>query len=87
MRAPDGSDIQLNDYVTYAKGLAFPKSQTIIFDNHVANVRVTKVVGLELSTDMKRQLDVTWFRNHKESTTWPKTAAGPVLQEFYKRFR
>lgn len=88
MRTPDGAEIFLNDYGTFSRGLVFPKSQSVTFDNHTAQIRVLKITASELSADYKRQFDLAWLRGRSDvRSTWPPTALGPVIQEFYRRFR
>jgi len=88
MRSPDGAEINLNDYGSYSKGLLFPKTQTINFDTHTAQVRVLKVSSIVLSGDYSRQFDVNWLRGRPDArSVWPQTTLGPVVQEFYRRFR
>jgi hypothetical protein len=88
LRTPDSSEISLNDYATYARGLAFPRSQTILWGNHEVNVRVTKVNGVNLSGEQRRQTEPSWFRGHSDAAThWPKANLTPVIQDFYKHFR
>jgi hypothetical protein len=88
LRAPDQSEIFLNDYGSYSKGLVFPKSQVMNFDTHTASVRVTRVSSIELSNDNKRQFDLTWLRGRPDvRTSWPNSPLAPVIQEFYRRFR
>ena len=88
MRSPDGAEVYLNDYGVYSKGLVFPKTQIINFDNHMATVRVLKVSSIVLSGDYSRQFDLNWLRGRPDTrSAWPQSTLGPVVQEFYRRFR
>jgi hypothetical protein len=88
LRTPDQSEILLNDYGAFSKGLVFPKSQIVSFDNHTATIRVARVSSIELSNDYKRQFDVNWLRGRPDiRSSWPANSLGPVIQEFFKRFR
>ncbi|MDZ4678234.1 MAG: hypothetical protein SGI74_12085 [Oligoflexia bacterium] len=88
MRSPSGAEFFGNNYLAYLKNLWFPRNQTITFDNHTVEVRVTRVQSIDLNTEQKRQFDSNWFRNRPDvATMWPKSSLAPVVQEFYKRFR
>jgi hypothetical protein len=88
LRTPDQSEVFLNDYGSFSKGLVFPKSQTFNFDNHTATVRVLRISSIELTNEYKRQFDINWLRGRPDvRSTWPATPLGPVVQEFFKRFR
>jgi hypothetical protein len=88
VRTPDTSEVFFNDYGTYSKGLVFPKSQVFVFDNHTVNVRVTRVLSTELNSDFKKQFDINLLRGRVDAKAlWPPNSIGPVVQEFYKRFR
>jgi hypothetical protein len=88
MRGPDGSEVYLNDYGNYSKGLVFPKNQVINFDKHTASVRVLKIIAINMGGEYNRQFDLTWLRGKPDArSVWPQSTLGPVVQEFYKRFR
>ncbi len=88
MRGPDGAEVYLNDYGAYSKGLVFPKTQIINFDNHMATVRVLKVSSIVLSGELKSQFDLNWLRGRPDTrSAWPQSTLGPVIQDFYRRFR
>jgi hypothetical protein len=88
LRTPDQGEVYLNDYGSFSKGLVFPKSQVINFDNHTASIRVVRISSIELSNDYKRQFDINWLRGRPDvRSLWPPTPLGLVVQEFYKRYR
>lgn len=88
MRSPDGAEVYLNDYGSYSKGLLFPKTQIVNFDNHMATIHVLRVSSIVLSGDYSRQFDLNWLRGRPDTrSAWPQSTLGPVVQEFYRRFR
>src|ERR1017187_7975699 len=68
MRAPSGAELAASDYAPYSKGLWFPRSQTLTFDNHSVAIRTVRVQSVELSRDQKAQLDASYLRQKIENT-------------------
>ncbi len=87
MRSPTGAEFTGQNYIVFAKNLAFPKIQTIIFNGKKTDIKVTSVSGIDLTAEQKRQMDFSWMRDHQEKTQWPSHSLSNSVQEFYKHFR
>lgn len=88
MRMPSGAEFLGQDYMIYAKNLAFPKNQVVSFGSTRVEIKVNSLSSAELTKEEKSRLEPSGLKNKPELlTTWPKSALTNSIQEFYKRFR
>jgi len=81
-RLPSGVEVSADRFSTFSRGLMFPRTRTVSWDNHQVTIQTISVVGRGKDSWASFGTKV----NNRMDGLQTQAAAG-LVEEFYKRFR
>lgn len=90
VRFSSQAELIADDYNEYGRGLLYPRTRTINWGSQSVSIRTIKVSAINLTNDLKSKLSPSFIRTRKQTQIQSTTAdgeMGPLVKEFYQRFR